>query len=82
MSAKIPSYRFDLLFMDPPYNSDLAEKTIVKASESDILVSDGLVIVEHSSKLRLDDKYGGLVHRETRRFGDTALSFFIFQPQQ
>ena len=67
---------FDIVFVDPPYRSDLAERALQKLGASDIMVSGGLAVAEYSSTELMAEKYGRLVLDDTRRFGDTALSFY------
>lgn len=38
--------RFDIIFMDPPYNNMFEEKVLEQMSRYDILKEDGLIIVE------------------------------------
>lgn len=41
--------RFDIIFIDPPYDSELAEKAISAILRFDILNDDGIIIVETRS---------------------------------
>ena len=60
---------YDIIFADPPYNLDLNkyENIIYKIFEFKLLKNDGIIIIEHSNKIRLDSiktfymkrKYGG-----------------------
>lgn len=40
--------RFDLVFLDPPFHSDLLEKCCVLLSSSGILAKDAIIYVEHA----------------------------------
>lgn len=42
------SYRFDYIFMDPPYDHELEKQVLGQLSESDLLNEDALIIVEAS----------------------------------
>ncbi len=63
----------DIVFLDPPYDSageyDAALETLAAASCP-------LVIVQHSTRLALKDRYGRLHRYRTVRQGDNALSFY------
>ena len=70
--------KFDFIFIDPPYKSDLYEQTLNIISQSSLLNEEGIVIVEHFFKRVLKDRYGMLELNKTTRFGDTSLSFWRF----
>ncbi len=72
------SDEFDIVFMDPPYDSDLMEKTMLKLGALNIIERDSLVIGEHSSSRKLEHSYGRLVKDDLRRFGSATLSFYDF----
>lgn len=40
--------KFDIIFMDPPYNHELEKKVLEEITKSDILSKEGLIIVEAS----------------------------------
>jgi hypothetical protein len=42
-----------------------------------LLAADAVVVAEHSSKTKLAQRYGGLVHSRFLKQGDAALSFFV-----
>lgn len=67
---------FDLIFLDPPYDSDLVEKTLAVISQKDLLKPDGEIIVEHSARKHLAEAYGRLRIRRSYRFGDTLLTIY------
>jgi 16S rRNA (guanine966-N2)-methyltransferase len=65
---------FDLIFADPPYGFDELEALVVAGSR---LVSEaGELVVEHETHRTPVEEGGNLVLRETRRYGDTSLSFY------
>jgi 16S rRNA (guanine(966)-N(2))-methyltransferase RsmD len=41
--------KFDLIFMDPPYNKALADMAVKKIAECDILAEDGFIVAEQST---------------------------------
>jgi 16S rRNA (guanine(966)-N(2))-methyltransferase RsmD len=63
----------DIVFLDPPYE---LEKEYASALALLGEKPPGLVIVQHSRRLKLEDEYGAL--RRTRRLkqGDNELSFY------
>lgn len=68
--------RFDIIFLDPPYFENCAEKTLKKIGISDIISGDGLVVCERHKKSDIDENYGFLEKIREERYGDTILSFF------
>ncbi len=41
---------FDIIFMDPPYNKDFVNSTLLSIVKADILSDDGYIIVEQSQE--------------------------------
>ncbi|MBI2298172.1 MAG: 16S rRNA (guanine(966)-N(2))-methyltransferase RsmD [Armatimonadetes bacterium] len=69
--------RFDLVFVDPPYESGQAEATLVRLGGLPGLWSPGgQVIVQHSRREPLPLAAGGLRRFRERQTGDTVLSFY------
>jgi 16S rRNA (guanine966-N2)-methyltransferase len=68
--------RFHLVFLDPPYESDLAAALLAALGASQLLAAPGIVVVQHFSKRPPAPEPGGLRAYRTRRFGETTLTFF------
>lgn len=66
--------RFDLVFADPPYEFDEFEALLVGCEE--VLAEGGVMAIEHSSRQQLPAPTVDLEHVETRRYGESALSFY------
>ncbi len=66
---------FDLVYMDPPYASDVPLQLFRLLLERELLAPNALVIYEHAAKRILPDIPG---YRSTREevYGDVALAFF------
>jgi 16S rRNA (guanine(966)-N(2))-methyltransferase RsmD len=71
--------RFDLVFLDPPYD-DAAEYAealgLLGEDAAGVLTEGALVIAEHRRKERLEDGYGNLRRTRLLEQGDAALSFY------
>jgi 16S rRNA (guanine966-N2)-methyltransferase len=65
---------FDLIFLDPPYRSGLAEVTLGALAQGDWLAADARVIVELAAAADLDLPAGYALERE-RRYGNTKFLF-------
>lgn len=68
--------RFDYIFLDPPYDQDLAGRTVDLIGRCNLLRQDGILVLEHSRRERVDAGYGPLQLHDQRRYGDTLLSFY------
>ena len=67
--------RFDLVYLDPPYASDLYEPLLALVGER-LLAEDGLVVAEHFHKRALPERIGALARTRQKRIGDHCLSFY------
>ena len=47
-------YKFDIIFMDPPYNKALEKDVLFQLSDSNIMKDDTLIIVEASDRTEFD----------------------------
>jgi 16S rRNA (guanine(966)-N(2))-methyltransferase RsmD len=70
---------FGLIFIDPPYGSDLAEKTLWNLTESHLIEDKGTVVVEHYRKRIMPAEAGRLKLVRNESYGDTSLSFYKVQ---
>jgi len=68
--------KFDLIFLDPPYDKGLVTITLQAIGKSSLLNPAGIVVVEHSGREVIKPNYGDLILNDRRRYGDTLLSFF------
>lgn len=66
--------RFDLIFADPPYRVGLDAETLSLCAA--VLGPHGRFGLEHATRAGLPMEAPGLVCVETRRYGESALSFF------
>ena len=66
--------RFDIVYLDPPYASDLYEPLLEQSSW--LLEPGGLVVAEHFHKRGLPERIGGLCRTRSVRIGDHRLSFY------
>ncbi len=66
---------FNIIFLDPPYGRGLPGMTMKLLGDSSISTG-ALIIVEHSRREELEEKYGRFFKYDSRKYGDTSLSFF------
>jgi 16S rRNA (guanine966-N2)-methyltransferase len=67
--------RFDVVYIDPPYESDLYEP-LVELAGTRLLAEGGVVVAEHFHKRELEATMGGLTRTRKTRLGDHCLSFY------
>jgi 16S rRNA G966 N2-methylase RsmD len=71
-----PAGPWRLVFVDPPYRSDLATRAVL-ALPCDRLATDAVVVIEHDRHNAPPDPLGSLLRTDERRYGDTVISFFV-----
>lgn len=70
---------FDIIFIDPPYHKSELEGILLLLGAMNILKKNGIAVVEHSCKTKaLQSAGGGISAFKTRRYGDTSVTFYIF----
>jgi 16S rRNA (guanine(966)-N(2))-methyltransferase RsmD len=68
--------RFDVVFLDPPYDSGLYEALLEQVGETRLVEEDGVVVAEHFHKRELPETIGRLVRTRSVRIGDHRLTFY------
>jgi 16S rRNA (guanine(966)-N(2))-methyltransferase RsmD len=68
--------RFDVVYLDPPYDSPLYEEVLEQIGRTHLLNPGGLAIAEHFHKRLLPETIGALARARTVRIGDHQLSFY------
>jgi 16S rRNA (guanine(966)-N(2))-methyltransferase RsmD len=66
--------KFDLVFVDPPYDRDFVNPTLKALEESDLLSKEGWIVVEHSPR-EMPEAHERLEIFDQRRYGQTWISF-------
>ena len=69
--------KFDIIFIDPPYNSDLIVKSVEKIFKNDMLSTEGIIILETDQEERIlkeIKEYGQNIY-DIRRYGRVKLIF-------
>ncbi|MBD3349430.1 MAG: 16S rRNA (guanine(966)-N(2))-methyltransferase RsmD [Candidatus Eisenbacteria bacterium] len=72
----LPGAPFDVVFVDPPYESGLRRRALAALAESGRLVKRSLVVVERPAGDEPPDAPEGLELLRTRRYGSTAVDFY------
>ena len=68
---------FDLVFADPPYAAQSpAGVALLVAQAEGLMRAGGRLVIEHDRRAQAPEAVGSLALEESRRFGDTAVSFY------
>jgi 16S rRNA (guanine(966)-N(2))-methyltransferase RsmD len=70
----IKNRRFDVIFLDPPYEYVDLESVLASAGRQ--LTEDGLVVLEHAARRKIVENVKGLWRRRLVSAGDSALSIY------
>jgi 16S rRNA (guanine(966)-N(2))-methyltransferase RsmD len=68
--------RFDVVFLDPPYDGDDVATTLDALGGVELLADGAVVVAQHLTKRAPSPSVGALGAFRTRRFGETTLTFF------
>ena len=68
--------KFDLIFADPPYESDPFATLTGGLERLGLLATGVWVFLEHSSRRELPDTFAGLRLKSRRKYGDSAVSVY------
>ena len=69
---------FDIIFADPPYDETAHVLPLLAAMAP--ITPDGVVVLEHQTKLCVPESFGSLRVRRAYRYGDTSLTVFEVYP--
>ena len=76
IAGALKGRRFEIVFLDPPYTTDLAGRVLDALGSGELTTPGGLVIAQHFTKRPPAREYGTLRPFRDRRFGETTLTFF------
>ncbi len=71
------SFRFDLIFIDPPYLKGLTRQALDQIDKGGFLSPDGLLIAEEHSKEKLPEMFHSLRLTDRRQYSDTT--FWLYK---
>ncbi|KPJ61917.1 MAG: hypothetical protein AMS15_05545 [Planctomycetes bacterium DG_23] len=81
------SRRFSLIFMDPPYRQTLKVvpgrkiyELIKTLSDEEKILPEALLVLEHRKDAEVPRQISSLSRQDQRRYGHTAISFFVKVP--
>jgi 16S rRNA (guanine966-N2)-methyltransferase len=68
--------KFNIIFLDPPYENQKLQKDLTFIDETDLLKEDGLIIVEHIKKVMPEDDFENFKLMRREFYGITVISIF------
>jgi 16S rRNA G966 N2-methylase RsmD len=74
---KIRTEKFDVIFLDPPYNMGLVEPIIEKLANYNILGKHGIIVVEHHRKEEFKVPENLLLFK-IKDYNDTMITILIY----
>jgi 16S rRNA G966 N2-methylase RsmD len=72
--------RYDLIFIDPPYDTTLADKTLMKISEFDKLNTNGIIICETKADSTPTDLSPPYIKQKEYRYGGVKITRYTRLP--
>lgn len=71
--------RFDLVFFDPPYASELYQRVAEMLGSAALLTPGSILVAECPVRSPLQESYGRLKRFDRRVYGETALELFTLE---
>ncbi len=68
--------KFDIVYVDPPYDAGLYRPIIRLLGVGDLVAHDGVVVVERRTRDQVPPEAGDLRHYRDVKYGDSTLTFF------
>lgn len=66
---------YNVVLADPPFTKALGHDLAMAIGQSKLLANEAILVIEASSKERMDKEYFGLIRLDQRQFGDKYLHF-------
>ena len=70
-----PAVPWRVVFVDPPYRSDLATRVLV-ALPKEHLAAGAVIVIEHDRHNAPPEAVGSLLRNDQRRYGDTLITLY------
>ena len=72
--------KFNIIFVDPPFDSNLAEVAIKKILHFGLLEENGVVVWEHSTQTQVPKAFEQKIEK-SKKYGTVQLEFIKLQPK-
>jgi 16S rRNA (guanine966-N2)-methyltransferase len=70
--------KYGILLLDPPYADSSVTSTAENLSSSRLVGEDSTIVVEHSRRVPLKEKYGNFQQVKDIRHGDSCVSVYQY----
>jgi 16S rRNA (guanine966-N2)-methyltransferase len=67
---------FDIIILDPPYNTEMLGESFAMIGTGGLLAKDGVIMAEHRKEEKLPDEFHGFTKEKYRRYGVVILSVY------
>ena len=74
--------RFDLVLLDPPYETDLASRAIAGLAEYGLLNDCAIILCEHSPKNPPTVSAPGYAARQPKKYGDCCVTLITYHKEE
>ncbi len=71
--------KFDVIFLDPPYNTKLGVDAVEIIDKNKLITENGMVIFEYAEGEKHNINLENLVEFDTRKYGKAVFSFFEYK---
>ena len=68
--------KFDIIFLDPPYNKGIVQKILQQLEKYNIMQSEGVVIVETDREEVTPEKFGKFFKQKEKSYSSTKITFY------
>jgi 16S rRNA (guanine966-N2)-methyltransferase len=68
--------KFDIIFLDPPYQEELIDRCIGDIRTLDLLKPKGIIVVEHGEKQIMPEGLHGFDRIKEKKYGDTYITIY------
>lgn len=72
--------QYDLILADPPYQENKCRQLLTWLNANPLVRTNGIIVCEHHKKEQLPGEFENLKFLRQRTFGDTTISFYLYQP--
>jgi 16S rRNA (guanine966-N2)-methyltransferase len=70
---------FDVVLLDPPYADPAISEVLKTVASPTFIKPEGLMVVEHSRRVSLPDRFNSMYLVKSRRHGDTSVSIYAVE---
>ncbi|MBR5228141.1 MAG: 16S rRNA (guanine(966)-N(2))-methyltransferase RsmD [Clostridia bacterium] len=69
-------YKFNVIFLDPPYATNYEKKALDLIVELDLLDENGVIVLESDKRKEIDEEINGLEMKDKRTYGRVTIRLY------